>query len=266
MDYGAPALGGWVCLYLTLGILGLQSVFSSYQSRYLLPLVPLVCLFAGHGLAVWERRQEQHPWRLWGLVLPTIIWGLVFSALVAALQGNPFRDIKDAALFVRGMNLPDSRRVLSNEVYNQEQKIGAVKVSYWTGKPEVMNLYTTRPMAGDIIVLSNAYPPGGLENYRRMRDELIQRLPARMLHRPFGRFAWPLLPDIMQEPGTAQNPLGWYLRYQRQYFETTVLEVTGGMTGMPGNEEPKPPMPLHGPAEEKMIENLKALQQDIQKK
>lgn len=49
-------------------------------------------------------------------------------------------------------------------------------------------------------------------------------LPAREIAR-FASISFPLLPDVMEEPGTHVNPLAWHLRYMRQNFETTVLEV-----------------------------------------
>lgn len=248
---------GWICLYLALGIFGLQSVFSSYQSRYLLPLVPLACIFAGHGLATWERHNERHPVRLWGLVLPTVVWGLIFSAMVAVYQGSPFKEIKEAAQFVRTLNPPKSVRIVSNEIYNAS--IGAAKVSFWSGRDNVAFLRGVSLKQGDIIVFSSAYA-GGLGAYHEMRTQLMQSLPARMLHRPFARYALPLLTDLMQEPMTNQNPLAFYLRYQPQYFETTVLQVTG-----PGLEDlPMPVVPPKDASSDKAIEKLEAIHKEIQ--
>lgn len=45
----------WISVYLCLATLGMQSVFQSFQSRYLLPLVPLVAVQAGVAFAFWRR-------------------------------------------------------------------------------------------------------------------------------------------------------------------------------------------------------------------
>src|SRR5262249_7060362 len=63
---------GYAALYLTLAILALQAVFSSFQERYLLPLLPLVCLYAGHGLGTWERRMEKRGLRFWVVAGPAL--------------------------------------------------------------------------------------------------------------------------------------------------------------------------------------------------
>lgn len=239
----------WVSLFLALCILVLQSRFAAFQARYLLPLVPLVCLFAGHGMATWERRQKGRPWRKWGVILPAVGYGLIFSLLVAVWQGGAFLDIKQATQYVIDeMNLPVEQVIFTNEVYNA--KIGPAKVKFWSGgehRVELLGSY--QPMPGDVIILSSAYG-GGVMASRRVREQLMTKLPARVVRKPFARFARPLLPDIMQEPGTHPNPLAWHFRYQRQYFETTVLEVLSPK---------RPAINMPGPSEE----SLKALK-DIQ--
>ena len=40
-----------------------------------------------------------------------------------------------------------------------------------------------------------------------------------------GSWVVPLLPDIMERPGTHQNPMAWMLRYRKQHFRTTIHEV-----------------------------------------
>ena len=125
---------GWVALYLTAVLIVLHAVFSAFQSRYLLPLLPFACIFAGHGLAVWQRRVEQRKWLLWALAAPAAGWGLIFSALVGIWQGNPFGDLKAAGEAIRAMNLPDSARIYSNEQYNE--KIHGAKLKFWSGRYE----------------------------------------------------------------------------------------------------------------------------------
>jgi len=255
----------WACLYLGLAVLVGQSIFQSFQERYLLPLLPLICLFAGHGLAVWERRCERHPLRFWGLAGPTLAWGLLFSALVAVEQGSPFLDLKQAALEVRRLNRP-AAQVFSNETFNP--LISTVKTSFWSGRSvtlldsEAVNAGALKP--GDLIVLSS-YNAGGLEAYRELKAQLIQGLPARPIHESFARTALPLLPDIMQESGpksgTAQSPAAWYFRNRRQYFETALLEVQAA-----SGAEPLRPIPPRPAGESGAIKQLEELQKAAPKR
>lgn len=244
---------GWLCLYLGLAVFGMQAVFSSYQARYLLPLVPLACLFAGHGLATWERHSEGRMVKFWGLVLPTLAYGLIISALVVVYQGNPFKDIKDAALFVKGLNLPEGRRVLANETYNAE--LSTVKTSFWSGrKVALLDLSKEPPRPGDIIILSS-YNATNLSLYYDIRELLLKNCGARKLA-AFARTAVPLMTDIMDNGLYAQNPMGWVLRYQPQRFETIVLEIPGAARPEMKNE---PLQPIPPEATEAAAEKMKAL-------
>lgn len=256
---------GWLSLYLALGILGLQAVFLSFQARYLLPLLPLACLYAGHGLATWERHTAGHPLRRWGLMLPALGWGLFFSAMVGVYQGNPFKDVKEASLYVRGLNLPEGRRVFANEIYNPAKNLYTIKTGFWTGRAGGVLPLGAQPLRpGDILIISSR-DAGGMAPYHRLLADL-QQLPARRLGRPFSRVAYPLITDLMQEAGTEQNPLAFVYRYRRQVFETSVLEVLEEpkpTTPLPGSEPLKPIPPLQtGPAEE-TLKKLKDLENQI---
>jgi len=44
----------------------------------------------------------------------------------------------------------------------------------------------------------------------------------------------PLLPDIMEIPGTHPNPLAWFYRYHRQQFYTVVLAIEGQRSSQGG--------------------------------
>ncbi len=220
-------LSGWVALYLALSLLALQSVFQAFQSRYLLPLVPLVCIAAGHGLAVWERRCKERPLRFWGLAGPAWSYGLVFSSLVAFYQGSPFVDIKEAARWVSREAEPGARLV-STERYNRQ--IGPAKVVFWSRRevgwlPAVLEAEALLP--GDYVILPSFYgglAAGGWREYQTLKRDLVTRYGAQTVYvAPY--VTYPLLPDIMEEPLTHTNPLWWYLRYQPQRFETTVLRI-----------------------------------------
>jgi 4-amino-4-deoxy-L-arabinose transferase-like glycosyltransferase len=234
--------GAYASLYLILAILALQSVFQAFQSRYLLPLVPLFCIAAGHGIAIWQKRCMEHQGRFLALVIPALAFGLLFSAAVAFYQGTPFLDIKQASEYVASLpqtheTLQLEREIFTTEVYNAD--IPTPKVEFWTGRPEIRILGgDLQPKPGDYIILPSIYGGlgrGGWTQYQQVKKEISMLLPAREIAK-FASISYPLLPDIMEEPGTHVNPLAWHLRYIRQNFETAVLEVV-----LPGDIPAAPP-------------------------
>lgn len=240
-------LSAFASIYLILAILALQSIFQAYQSRYLLPLVPLFCIAAGHGMAIWQKRCIEHRGRFLALVVPALIYGLFMSSAVAFYQGTPFLDIKEASLYVRSLpqvheRLGLEREVFTTEVYNAD--IPTPKVEFWTGRDRVHVLGgAVQPKPGDYIILPSMYGGlgrGGWTQYQQVKRELSMLLPAKELQR-FAYISYPLFPDLMEEPGTHVNPLAWHLRYMRQNFETTVLEVVLPGEGPAGDkDEPAP--------------------------
>ena len=259
---------GWLFLYLVLAILVLQSVFASFQSRYLLPLLPMACVFIGHGLATWQRHTEHQPLRRWVLILPTLGLALLFSTLVATYQGNPFHDLKMAARFIHRHNQPGpTTRIVSDEYYPVagEQPIVAPKLKFWLRDGNVIPLHLGQFQPGDIIVVSSYYYPTPTQ-YPRPRSMPPELLP---LSEPetFSRRALPLLPDIMQESLTHQNPLAWLLRYQWQYFETSVMQIqeNGGATSEPTARPPRPNMPPPSTIGDNMVEKLETLSEQIER-
>jgi len=248
---------GWLSLYLAVAVLSLQSIFSSFQSRYLLPLLPLVCLFAGHGLATWDRHCERRPVRFWLLAGPVLGYALVMAILVGVLQGNPWHDLKQAGRYIeRELNLSEDRLIHTNERFSEA--ISGAKLTFWSGGRDVKLLGSARPLPGDLIVLQSAYE-GSLEGYRETIQSIRETAPAKVI-RKFGRFAYPLLPDLMQRQGSHQNPLALVLRYQPQYFETVILEV------LPPEIEDlvaPPPPPPPSAEQEAMLEQLEGIRKEI---
>lgn len=246
----------YAAIYLSLIVLALQSVFQAYQSRYLLPLAPFFCIAAGHGMAIWQKRCIEHRVRFLALAVPALMYGLFISSAVAFYQGTPFLDIKEASLYVRSLpqvheRLGLDREVFTTEVYNAD--IPTPKVEFWTGRERVHVLGgSLQPKPGDYIILPSMYGGlgrGGWTQYQQVKRELSMLLPAKELQR-FAYVSYPLFPDTMEEPGTHVNPLAWHLRYMRQNFETTVLEVVlPGEGPAPAGDEPgaaNPPGPAEG--------------------
>lgn len=213
-------------LYFALALICVQSVFQSFQSRYLLPLVPLVCMMAGHGMAVWERRCANNPARFWMLAGPALAYGILFSALVAFYQGEPFIDIKQAGKALR--DLPEGTRIATTESFNP--RIFAPKLHYWSGGRKMLPFGSFSLQPGDVVVLPSCY--GGWERYQELKRNVTDVYKVEELG-VFNHNAYPLMPDIMEDPMTHQNPLAMYLRYKRQRFETTVYKILGYATADP---------------------------------
>lgn len=240
----------FVALYLALAVLTIQSVFQAYQERYLLPLVPMVCIIAGHGFAVWERKCADRPARFWSLAGPALVFGLVFSAFVAVNQGNPFLDMKQAGRYLS--ELPEDAVIVSTERYNKE--IDAAKLTFWSGGREIIPFYnyvTQAPRPGDYIVLSSFYggqAGGGWSHYQRTKADVEKFFPAREVAK-FAYVSHALFPDIMSETFAHTNTLAFPLRYQRQDFETTILQVVpfGTISDSAEDAEPAEPAPASTP-------------------
>ena len=203
-------------LYLLVALLVLQSAFSSFQSRYLLPLLPFVCLFAGWGLS---RLHEQ--WRngvgFKILFVVTILYPLLFGLGSLFLQRETFSDLKEAALYVK--KLPKETMVYSNETYKD---IGPVKMRYWSGR-EILHYSGEMELpSGAVLCLSSSY--GGLQGFTQVRQWLEKEYgPERLAY--FEASVVPLLPEVMQEPFSHQNPLALTFRYTPQYFRTEVYRI-----------------------------------------
>lgn len=203
--------------YFCITILILQSFFSSFQSRYLLPLLPFVVIFAGRGAMELKKRWAHIP-ALWScLMFITVVYSLGLGMSSLFLQRDSFGDLKDAALFVK--ELPPELTIYSNETYKD---LGAVKMRFWSGR-EIKPL--TNPDSippGSVVCITSAY--GGMKYFTPMRSYLTRNRSARSLAIFEGRIV-PILPDIMQEPDSHQNPLALTFRYVPQKFRTEVFLI-----------------------------------------
>jgi hypothetical protein len=225
-------------LYVSLTVLVVQSAFQSFQSRYLLPLLPLVLTCAGAGMARAEAiLTERGKWPRRGMLAMvglTVVWSFGFAMAVAMLQHDAFGDIYRAGAFLKAMRLPTTTHIYTNESYKPQ--LNGVKLAYASGHsaeiiPELRQSAPGGPLpapmpVGSILALHSAY--GGPEKQRYLFGMLAQRYVLTPI--PNGVFeSWlvPLLPDIMEDPGTHQNPLAWMLRYRKQSFRTDLYRVEG---------------------------------------
>lgn len=212
-------------LYVGLAVVLLQSAFSSFQERYMMPWYGLLWVWGGIGLATaqeWLRRRA----RLFSAALAlTAVWSAGFALAVLVLQHHAFGDIAEAGKWLRS-NAPKDARIFSTELYNARLGgtiIATNKIRFFSGRevtflPPPGAAPTDLP-PGSLVCLHSAYPYWGEEDIVRLyRGKRVFEADTEIL---------PLFPDIMEAPGTAQNPLAWMHRYRRQHFWTSIWLIEG---------------------------------------
>ncbi|MBN1902259.1 glycosyltransferase family 39 protein [Candidatus Sumerlaeota bacterium] len=204
-----------IFLYMVTSLLLLQSAFSSFQSRYLLPLLPMAAVFAGRGMAALKIFWKRRPLVFNILFIVTILYGIGFGLTSVFLQRETFGDLKEAALFLR--ELPHGVKIYSNETYKD---LGPVKMRFWS-KRDIESFDVSRDFpSGAFVCFSSAY--GGFQSFEEYNLKFKYR--ANLL-RTYGAEIVPLLPDVMQEPYSHQNPLAMTFRYTTQYFITAIYKI-----------------------------------------
>ena len=204
-------------MYLVIALLLLQSAFSSFQARYLLPLVPLVTIFAGWGMETLSEKWKKNQ-RLFALVfLIALFYGLGFGLCSVFLQREIFKDLKAAALYVK--DLPAGAPIYSNEAYKD---LGPVKMRFWSGR-EIRAYDAGQELpSGAVVCLTSAY--GGAWAISQHTILFQQKYHPKLLMTFEARIV-PLLPDVMQEPMSHQNPLAITFRYTPQQFRTEIYQI-----------------------------------------
>lgn len=208
-----------------------HSAFGSFQYRYMMPALPLVLAFAGHGahqLYLATRRRNLYPVYSTVMILSFCYLGAL-SIAVLLLQRQAFGDQKQAAFYVAEKRSP-SDRIYSNERYGNFLDLGSVKASYWTDRQVqiVSDFQTGNPIRalepGSWVMLGNHY--GGDAAMNQLQTVLSARYQLEGPQTFYSEIV-PLMDDIMVEPLFNQNPLGWVMRYQPQNFTTRVYRVVG---------------------------------------
>lgn len=244
---------GWLAAYSAVALVVAQSAFSSFQERYFLPLMGFAWVFAGSGMfSLQERwlrsgrpaRTRLFPWAM----IATFAFCAAFTAATLIGQREAFGDIAAAARFVR-RHAPADAPVFTNELYRAEpQLIAANKVEFYLGREAsylggeyVPSVSPSQPPPrrlpeGAIVILSSAYGAdyqlAYLQRWHRLEPLVVE---GEADANPFRASLLPLLPDIMEQPGTAQNPLAWNFRYSWQHFSTAVYVVRGVRQPSPGS-------------------------------
>lgn len=215
----------WLWGIWALLLLILQSVFGSFQYRYMMPLLPGVVVLAGNGCAAMEQR-KRGAFRV--LFLISVIYLVLFGSAVLIMQRQSFGDQRAAAKLMAS-RAPRSAGLFANERYGTYTQLGCVKFSFWSGRRvQLLEEHLNRSHAqgipaGSFVAISNAY--GGEEHARALAMSLEQEYVLRPASEVFSATVYPLFDDVMVSPMFNQNPLAWVMRYTPQHFTTRVYVV-----------------------------------------
>jgi len=239
----------WLAIYLAVSLLVLQSLFSSFQERYFLPLMGFFWALAGSGMYVLQERWRRHYRPIRARMFPYLLivvygWTAVFSIAVFAAHHDAFGDIARASRYA-GSQASEGTTLYTNEYYRLGAPfaIAGDKVRFFSKKPTVFldeQYIPARALIpgmdasdeprsrrrtippGSVLVLSSRYQGDLYLHYLATQYQLTE-----LTDEPFVSSLLPLFPDIMVQPGTEQNPLAWHYRYQWQTWETRVFRVEG---------------------------------------
>lgn len=234
LNYSSRAVRSflWLWCIWTLIVLAVQSVFGSFQYRYMLPVLPMWLVIGGAGCAWLESNLAARRPVLFSLIfICSVAYMGLFSCAVLVFQRETLRDQKLAGLFLK-RNFPPNVPAFSNERYGEFWKLGCVKLSFWSGRTvePVFPYLPPRPgypppkhlPGGSIVIMGNEY--GGDTHMDELLSQLTYFYHMRELD-SYDATAYPLLDDIMLSPMLNQNPLAWVLRYTPQLFSTHVYIV-----------------------------------------
>lgn len=216
-------------IYTFVVLIIVQSLFGSFQERYLLPLFGLFFAWGGLGMAVSDDRlrRRHSPWRPYVPII-TLTWSLLISVLVLIGSRGAFGDMARASR--TAAREAGEGRILTNEIYRAGKDgappIAADKVAFFAKRDAAYideRYYDGRAAfePGDILVMASIY---GAE---QQMAALHSRYELELLDVEES-VVTPVFPDLMSIPGTAQNPFAWFYRYTPQHFETQVWRVERG--------------------------------------
>ncbi len=212
----------WLWILWGAIILILQTLFLSFQYRYMLPILPIVLVFAGSGAAWLLSRADKL-----GIALVTIALFLMVAQTAATLIGQyqSFGDQKLAMRWIKN-NVDQKTAVFGNERYGNFLSLGCPKWSYWSGRviaPCWTPADAARIAPGSIVALSSAY--GGIQSVAALRQAVTDRGRRLTLVEMFRSRVIPIFDDVMSNPTFNQNPMMWIMRYTPQDFDTYLFKV-----------------------------------------
>lgn len=129
---------GLTLCYVAVALLVMQSLFSSFQERYFLPLLGFFWVLAGAGLYAlqerWRRQARGFRNRLFPYIaIGTFVWSGAFSLMVLLGQRDAFGDIARASRYAAEVKEPQAR-IFTNEVWRMTPVIMAAnKVEFFAG-------------------------------------------------------------------------------------------------------------------------------------
>jgi hypothetical protein len=222
----------WLWAPWTAAILVLQSVFGSFQYRYMMPVFPACLALAGVGAGMLETTltARGRRWLFSLAFLGSVGYLVFFSLAVLVFQRQSLGDQRAAASILAAM--PPGTPAYSNEQYGSFRNLGCVKQSYWSGRPveSIIDSLPERPGQplrkhlpdGSVVILGNMY--GGDQPVDFIIASLTYFYQMHLVA-SFDSAVYPIMDDIMLSPGLNQNPLAWVLRYTPQLFSTHIYQV-----------------------------------------
>jgi len=233
------------CALLFAAWLVIHSAFQSFQYRYFLPLVPLLCVLAGQGLAALGPLFRSALAR-WALGIVAVAELTLSTVLVLQGTRNTFADFREA-----GRRLATAFRevpVYSNEIWNPG--FLCPKIRYWSGRPVAYGVLRPAP-EGQLGLAAGALGADGAWTWRRVEGEgkvlfcwhnayapdqegavaRFEREPGvRAVYRTKEYVNVPRLPDIMVAPPLTSQPEAMLYRERPQRYRTVIFEVDTGVS------------------------------------
>lgn len=208
--------------YTGVVLLVAQSLFSSFQERYFLPLHGLLWVFAGAGADLVRAALERRSHRL--AAAPAAIavaWSLLLAAAAIWGSHDAWGDVARASRRATADSFKGT--LWTNETYREG--ITGDKVRFFAHRgTDVRHLGedvlrgAVRLKPGDRILLLD------IQQGEQFADALSK---AYRLEHLFTETATvvPVFADLMSGYPGSQNPLAWHSRYTMQAFSTSVYEV-----------------------------------------
>ncbi len=236
-----PSPARWLMILFFIcgaAILVAQSAFGIFEFRYMLPMIAFVAPYAGIGLERIDQKLSGSRAAALIAFAVVLIPPMLLSMGSLLLQREAFGDVKAASIRAAQIAGPN-HRIYTNEFYNA--RIPVVKTAFWARRPveydpEYRNFVRniTNPQlppitlpaeqrlrAGDVIIYCNLYSVGTQIQYLNYLNQIYD---VDIADNVGGQIV-PLLPDIMEVPGTHGNALSWFYRYQPQTMQTLVLRI-----------------------------------------
>ncbi len=203
-------------LYFLTGIFYSLVINKWWTPRYQYTLVPFSLILAAYGLSwLWSLRKLR--WLGVTALVVCLAASIAFTALVLCWSRDTFGDIKRSAEYIKDHHL--DRRMYASERY---------KTKFWSGRKDLLG-YTQSSrfsvQSGDLVLLV-----GWHTNLNREFRDLNRRFESEVIHREEADIIPLLADDIVDWAGRnlrrrANDPVVWEERFEKQHFETWLVEL-----------------------------------------